>query len=149
MDYSASIAASLAFHFIQRDRNVGLIAHGRSRHIMQPGRGQAQLQKILESLAVIEADGTYPVDEVAKIELPRIPRGTTVFLVSPSTDVEVVEAAVALRALHRNPHLILVNPKSFGGREGNASLAQDSARRGLQTTVVEYGESLSAALQSV
>ncbi len=149
MDYAASIAASLAFHFIRNDRNVGFIAYGRARLVMQPSKGQSQLQKILESLAVIEADGSYPIDEVAKIEMPRIPRSTTVFLVSPSADPEVVEAAQALRALHRNPHLILIDPRSFGARDGNAPLAEDAARRGLTTTLVEYGESLSAALNSV
>ncbi len=139
----------LAFHFIQNDRNVGLIAYGRSRLVMQPSRGQSQLQKILETLAVIDADGNYPVDEVAKIEMPRIPRSTTVFLVSPSSDPEVVEAATAFRALHRNPHLILIEPSSFGAREGNAALAKEAARRGIRTTLVEYGESLPAALRSV
>lgn len=149
MDYAATIAASLAFHFIQNERNVGLVAYGRSRLVMQPGRGQPQLQKILESLAVIEADGNYPVDEVAKIEVPRIPRSTTVFLISPSADAEVVEAAAAIRALRRNPHLILIDPRSFGARDGNAALAEDAARRGLRTTLVRYGESLPAALRSV
>ncbi|MGA9190165.1 MAG: DUF58 domain-containing protein [Anaerolineales bacterium] len=149
MDYAATIAASLVFHFIQHDRNVGLIAYGRSRLVMQPSRGQSQLQKVLESLAVIEADGNYPIDEVAKIEVPRIPRSTTVFLISPSADAEVVEAAAALRALHRNPHLILIEPSSFGAREGSAALAEDASRRGLRTTLVRYGDSLPAALRSV
>jgi uncharacterized protein (DUF58 family) len=149
MDYAATIAASLVFHFIHNDRNVGLIAYGRSRLVMQPSRGQSQLQKVLESLAVIEADGNYPIDEVAKIEVPRIPRSTSVFLISPSADAEVVEAAAALRALHRNPHLILIEASSFGAREGSAALAEDASRRGLRTTLVRYGESLPAALRSV
>jgi uncharacterized protein (DUF58 family) len=149
MDYAATIAASLVFHFIQDDRNVGLIAYGRSRLVMQPGRGQPQLQKVLESLAVIAADGDYPVDEVVKIETARIPRSTTVFMVSASTDPEIVDAAAALRALRRNPHLILIDPETFGARDGNAGLARDARSRGLPTSVVEYGESLPAALDSV
>lgn len=149
MDYTATIAASLAYHFIQNDRNVGLIAYARTRLVMQPSRGRPQLQKILESLAVIDSDGTYPVDEVAKIEGPRIPRSTTVFLISPSSDPEVVEAVAALRALQKNPHLILIDPLSFGGRDGNAELAKDAARRGVRTTLVSYGDPLQNVLQSI
>jgi uncharacterized protein (DUF58 family) len=149
IDYAVSIAASLVFHFIEEDRNVGLIAYGKSRLVMQPGRGQPQLQKVLEALAVIEANGQFPLDEVAKIESQRIGRHTTVFLVSSSVEPQVVEASAALRSVHRNPHLILIDPQTFGARESNALLAQEAARRGLRSTRVEYGVPLAASLDNV
>ncbi len=98
LDYSVTIAASLAYYFIREDRNVGLMAYSRARTVFQPGKGQPQLNKILESLAVITSEGRYPVDEVVKIEAGLIPRGTTVFVISPSTDTELVESAASFRS---------------------------------------------------
>jgi uncharacterized protein (DUF58 family) len=149
MDYTATIGASLAYHFIQDDRNVGLIIYSRARNVLQPGKGPPQLNKILESLAVVTAEGRYPVDEVVKIEAGLIPRGTTVFLISATTDLEVVEAAAGLRALGRQPRLIMLDALSFGGRDGNEGLVAEARRRGLPVSTVSYGVPLEAALLSV
>lgn len=149
LEYSVTVAASLAYHFIRLDRNVGLICHSRARIVLAPGRGRPQMKKVLESLAVIAAGGHQSLAEVMKIEAGRIPLGTTVYMITASDDSAALEAAVSLRTLGRNPHLIVVDAESFGGRHGGAGLVLEARRRGIRTSLIRYGENLADALTRV
>ena len=149
LEYSVTVAASLAYHFIRLDRNVGLICHSRARIVLPPGRGRPQMKKVLESLAVVAAGGHQSLAEVMKIEAGRIPRGTTVYMITASDDASALEAAVGLRALARNPHLIVIDAESFGGRRGCAGLAAEAQQRGIRTSLIRYGQSLAEALTRV
>ncbi|HXF60884.1 MAG TPA: DUF58 domain-containing protein, partial [Caldilineaceae bacterium] len=51
-EYGVTVTASLARYFILRNRAVGLSCRGRSREFVQADRGERQLNKILEALAV-------------------------------------------------------------------------------------------------
>ena len=147
-EYAVSIAASLAFHFMQQDRNVGLIAHGRARHVIQPERGQAQLQRLLESLAVLEAVGAHSLDEVLKIEGDLIPRGATVVLIT--ADVRPVVGGI-VRELARQGHVpivLLLDAASFRGPYGAEALLASFSSSGTTARMIHCGDDLESALSS-
>src|SRR5439155_21655556 len=49
-EYSVTVAASLARHFLMQNRSVGLLAQ---KEVLPPDRGIRQLTKVLELLAVV------------------------------------------------------------------------------------------------
>ena len=57
-EYAVTVTASLARYFVLRNRAVGLSSRGRTREYVQADRGERQLNKILEALAVVTAAGT-------------------------------------------------------------------------------------------
>jgi uncharacterized protein (DUF58 family) len=61
-EYSVTIAASLALHFLRRDRAVGFVSHGLHYHMIQVDRGERQLLKILETLALLRARGSMSLE---------------------------------------------------------------------------------------
>jgi len=85
-EYGVTIAASLARHFIRLDRAIGLIAYGQHRQMAQADRGDRQLTKLLETLAVIKARGRIPIGDVVAVETSHFSRDTTAVVVTPSTD---------------------------------------------------------------
>lgn len=145
-EYAVSIAASLAFHLMERDRDVGLIAHARSRHVVQPERGEAQLHRLLEALAVLQAEGGHSVREVLKIESDRIPRGATVILVTADVSTEIVATARDLLRLGRVPIVILLDAESFNGPPGSGSLLSALRKAGAQAYLIVCGDDLESAL---
>jgi uncharacterized protein (DUF58 family) len=147
-EYAVSIAASLAFHFMERDRSVGLIAHGAARHVAQPERGHAQLQRMLESLAVLQATGSRPLPEVIKIEGDLIPRGATVIMISADVNPAVAQVGRELQRLGKAPVMILLDAASFGGPLGSRGLADSLHRSHMPLRVVRCGDNLSKALSA-
>jgi uncharacterized protein (DUF58 family) len=146
-EYAVAMAASFARHFLERERAVGLVAYGRSRHVSQAQSGEPQLCEILESLAVLEAQGSTRLEDVIRIESSRIPRGSSAILISPSTSGNLLAGAELLRQRGIQPLLALLDAQSFGGRSGTPDLAAAAERRGLAVRVVHYGDSLRTALK--
>ena len=147
-EYSVAAAASLAFHLIHHDRAVGLVTHGKGRHVIQADRGEAQLQRMLQSLAVLDAVGRVSLREVLKVDGERIPRGGTVILITPDVRPDVLDAARSLKRVARNPVLVLLDAQSFGGEKGTMELATTAKREGIPVRVVRCGEPLEASLAS-
>jgi uncharacterized protein (DUF58 family) len=147
-EYGVAAAASLGFHLIHHDRSVGLVTHGKARHVIQADRGEAQLQRILQSLAVLDAIGRVGMREVLKIDGERIPRGGTVILITPDVRPEVLDTARSLKRVARNPVLVLLDAETFGGEKGTMELATTARREGIPVRVVRCGEPLEASLAS-
>ncbi|MGA9533822.1 MAG: DUF58 domain-containing protein [Anaerolineales bacterium] len=147
-EYSVSVAASLAFHFMERDRNVGLIAHGSMRQVVQPERGHAQLQRLLESLAVLDAKGNRSIEQVIKIEGDLIPRGATVILISADVSPRVAQIAQDLQRSGKSPVVILLDAASFGGPLGSKQVAESLRRHQTPVKLVRYGDDLGSALSA-
>ncbi|MCA9936669.1 MAG: DUF58 domain-containing protein, partial [Anaerolineales bacterium] len=84
-DYTVTIAASLAQYFLRQDRAVGMLAYGQSNEVVQPDRSERQLNRILETLAVLRAEGQVPLGDMINGELHLFPKGTTLIVVTPSS----------------------------------------------------------------
>ena len=133
-------------HLSERDRAVGFVAQGRARHVLQSDRGEAQLFHILESLAVLRASGPYSLQELLKVEGPRIPRGASVVVITPSVNLTALSSVHELKRSGLSPVLVLINASTFGGIEGSAKIAGAAQVEGIPVRMVGYGDSLTEAL---
>ncbi len=146
-EYGITIAASLAQHFLARHRSVGLVAYGQHREVVQADRGLRQLTRLLESLAVLRAEGTVPLHQVLVTEYAHFGRGTTVVVVSPSPDERWVQALRPLRDRGIRPVVVMVEPASFDARLAGASVPPASLLMGgVPCYLVRQGDSLAQAL---
>ncbi len=145
-EYTITVAASLAEYFLRYDRNVGLMAYAQSREVIQPDRGERQRNKILETLAVLRADGEMPIEQAMQAELHSFPRGTTLIVVTATADDAWATVARQLKRRGLRLVTVLVEPASFGGRKSAEPLASFLEANGLTTYIVRNGDNLSAAL---
>jgi uncharacterized protein (DUF58 family) len=125
---------------------VGLITYGAVRTTIQPDRGESQLFRMLESLAVLEAEGQNRLDEVIKVEGPAIPRGSTVILVTPAVDERFLSTAKQLEYGGRSVVMVLLEAESFGGVQSSRGLIRAAKRLGFPVRVVHNGDPLTEAL---
>jgi uncharacterized protein (DUF58 family) len=145
-EYAVAIAASLTMHLAERDRAVGFMAQGSARHVLQSDRGEAQLFHILESLAVLNASGPFSIQELLKVEGPRIPRGASVVVITPAIHLSALSAVHELKRSGLSPVLVLIDASTFGGIEGSSKIATVAQMEGIPIRLVGYGDSLTEAL---
>jgi uncharacterized protein (DUF58 family) len=145
-EYAVAAAASIARYFIRQKRAVGLVAYGESREVVQPDRGERQLSKILETLAVLRATGRVSIDRVLAAEGSLLGRNSVMVVVTPSTDRAW---ASVLRDLSRRGVRgigVVIDPEGFGSREQAGGILHALASAGILAYRVREGDSLAAAL---
>ena len=145
-EYTVAAAASIAQYFIRHDRAVGMLAYGQSNEMVQPDRGERQLTRILETLAVLRAQGQLPVEDMLHAESHLFPRGTTVIVVTPTNQDKWTTSARQLVRRGLRVVTILIDPESFGGRRTNAGLETMLHGNGMAAYRVCCGDDLTSVL---
>jgi uncharacterized protein (DUF58 family) len=104
------VAASIANYAANKKWTLGLLSNGVPRSdqaIKVPaGRAPVQLTHILEALAGLTAFTTSSIEELLRIESPRIPLGATLALVTAITTDEMLATLVQLWEAGRRVALI-------------------------------------------
>jgi uncharacterized protein (DUF58 family) len=155
VEYAIAVTASLAKHFLDRDRSVGMVtyAHGAQREFAQTDRGERQQARILGMLAVAHAEGTIPLSQVLAAETVHFTRDTTAIIVTPSTDPEWVVAARHLVTRGVRCVAVVVDPAGFVQEASTGRIERvtrrvvaDLVASQIATYVVRYGDPLELAL---
>lgn len=148
LEYSVTIAASLARYYLQRGRAVGLVTAGPALQILSSDRGGRQLNKLLEALAMIKAETTLPLPGLIEAQARHMPRGSTAVIITPSASDAVYRTADLLMRRGMRPVAVLVDSLSFGGHFSSQIVEEQlKALRVPCTRVVEAAD-LSAVLSS-
>ncbi len=150
-EYVVTIAASLAQYFLRQDRAVGMIANTNNSEFVQPDRGERQINRLLETLAVLQADGELALADTLLSQSSRFARGTTLLVITPTTNENWASTARELMRRGLRVATVLVNPEkfAFAGRGDSAepllSLLQIN---GIASYFVNAGDNLSHVLGS-
>ena len=147
-EYTVTVAASVAQRYIAANRSVGLIAFGADYTVVEAERGQQQLSRILESLAVAKASGEAPLGSLLVEEQRRFGRHTTLVLVTASTDSSWLSPVQSLVQRGVRAAVVLVDPSTFGGEGSPLVLYGELTATDILTYVVAQGDDLSFALSS-
>lgn len=145
-EYTVTIAASLAKHFLARNRAVGVIAYSQKREVLVPDRGERQLTKIMEMLAVIRAIGTIPIAQIIAAEGKSLGRNTSVVVITPSDDIKWVDSLRDLRRRGIRGIGIVPDASSFGGQTKPDTVFAALRQNGIHAYRIREGDSLAAAL---
>ena len=146
VEYGVTVAATLAQHFIRLDRAVGFLSYAGMREIVQPDRGERQLDRLLEVLAVIEGRGHIPFPQVLASEGARLGRHTTLLAVTSSTDTGWVTAMRGLRGRGVHGIGILLAARTFGPAADWSPALAELQFTGVPAYLVQRGDDLAEAL---
>ena len=145
-EYGVTVTASLAKYFIVRNRAVGLVSYAKEREVIPADRGERQLSKILETLAVIKGAGKIQLAQVLAAEGMHLGRGTTIIVITSSPNKDWVTATRHLEQRGLRVIAVLVAPDSFGGEWGVEEVMAELAASGTPTYIVKEGDDLAVAL---
>jgi len=150
-EYSIVIAASVARHFLQRGRAVGMIAYPRRDHsvLVQSDTGERQEDRLLEILSVIHPRGHISLDQVLLAEGTRFTRNTTLLIVTPSMDADWISAARHLASRGIRVTSIVVDPGSFGAAVDAQEVMAELSANHIPNFLVRQGDDISVALGNI
>ncbi len=135
-EYGITLAASIAKYFLRQQRAVGFAAYGHAREIVQPDRGERQLNRLLEVLAVLRAEGRMRFADVVAYEGARLSRNHTLVAITPSAELEFVQALREIKRRGVRVIAVLVDANTFGGRAETQRAAVELIASGIATYVV-------------
>jgi uncharacterized protein (DUF58 family) len=144
-EYAVTVAASLAERFLREGRNVGLIASGAHLETIPADRSDRQLVKILESLAVVRADGELPLPELLVAEGRRFGRHDFLLVVTASLDERWVAALSEIAQRGVRVSAALIEPETFGSGPSSLLIVSALAAAGMPAHLVKYGEPIARA----
>ncbi|MGQ9683486.1 MAG: DUF58 domain-containing protein [Anaerolineae bacterium] len=147
-EYVVAVAATLARHLIDRQRAVGLVAQAEHRIVVQPERGERQLTKLLETLAVVRARGQVSLCQLLSSEGAALQRGSVAVVITPSADISWVQALRDVGRRGVGGVAVVIDAGSFGAPVGPGSVLSAVADAGLPGYQVRRDEPLDAALTS-
>jgi uncharacterized protein (DUF58 family) len=148
-EYAVSIAASLARYYLQRSRAVGLVASGHSLQVLPADRGARQLGKILETLALLRAEGRLPFEALVDAQARHLPRGSTAILITTSAEKSVFPLAdLLLRRGHR-PVGVVLDTTTFGGYSNAEKITSQLQFLGIPACNIAYSANLTKAMSPV
>ena len=109
-----TVAASVVQKALREHRNVGLITSGSRAEVLHPDRGSKQFGKLMQYLAEMQVGGTRSLAETVVETLPRLRRGASALLITPSLDPGWVRPASTLRESSIATQAVIVAPPIEG-----------------------------------
>lgn len=98
IERAVTVAASVVAKALREHRNVGIVTSGGPHaEMLQPDRGSKQLGKLMQLLAEVQVGGEVGIAETLIETTPRIRRGSSCLIVTPSLDRQWVRPAATLR----------------------------------------------------
>jgi uncharacterized protein (DUF58 family) len=147
-EYAVTTAASIARYFLLRNRSVGMAWHAETRHLLQTDRGERQIRKILEALAVVEAVGAVPFDQLLATEAVRLNRNNTILAISADPSPTWVRSLREMRRRGVHSIAVAVDGVSFGSQQPSTELLHELRLTDVPTYHIRRGESIEQALSS-
>ena len=125
---------------------MGFVSSGQTMALIPPDRGGRQLGKILESLALIRAEGNLPIWGLIDIHAQHLVRGSTIVLITHSVEQEIVIATDLLVRRGLRPVVVLIDAGSFNGPEGTDDIADRLKYMKIPLRIVRRDSDLGSAL---
>jgi uncharacterized protein (DUF58 family) len=147
-EYAVTAASSLARCCLDEGRAVGLIATGAHYEVIQAERSDRAYIKMLESLAVVVADGHRPLSEVLVAESRRFNRNSSLIVITSSTDPSWIDAMEMIKSRRAQSSVVFVDGASFGRQQSVDSVLERIAKSRVKVYPMRYGDRISDALRS-
>lgn len=154
-EYAVTIVSSLARSCLDQGRAIGMIATGAHYEVIQADRSDRAYIKMLESLAIVVADGQRPLSEVLVAESRRFTRNSSLIVVTSSPDPAWMDALEMIKSRRVQSSVVYVDPTSFDSnglhdRSPVADLLRDRmAHARIKFYVVHHGDRIADALRTV
>jgi uncharacterized protein (DUF58 family) len=148
-EYGVTIAASIVAYLLrQQELAVALSVSGSLESGLPLDRGERQLDRILELLAIVHPRRNIPLVQGLAAEEPRMARNTILVLITPSTALDWPAGLHHLQRRGVRPFVVLLDPSSFDDAlPGNERAQNALVAAGIPVIPVRRGDALVHVLE--
>lgn len=156
-EYSVTIAATIASYLLRQDLSVGMIVNTDKREMLSLDRGDRQIERVLELLAVVTAGPGPDLKEALALDTMHFGRNTVAIIITPSNSRDWHEGIKHLQRRGVQVAVVGINAASFDDSppdedmlallEGGGVPVMRVTRGEPLANVLEYGSSASYTLR--
>lgn len=143
---AVQICASIARHFVNANRSVGLISFGHDLRVDEPDRGANHYTRLLESLALARAVGDVPLSNLLLEESRRFGRHTTVVVVTPSAREDWALTMMSLASRGVKVAAVLLEADTYGASTSTLDVYGTLTAGGVYTYTVKRDDDIGRVL---
>jgi uncharacterized protein (DUF58 family) len=147
-EYGVTLAATIATYLLRQDLSIGMLVSGQHREILSLDRGDRQIERVLELLAVVTAGPGPDLKEALALDALHFGRNTVAIIITPSNSRDWHEGVRHLQRRGVQVAVVGLNAASFEkGPQDEDSLALLEGA-GVPIMRIKRGDSLIQALES-
>ncbi len=147
-EYGVTIAATVATYLLRQDLSVGLIVNGERREILSLDRGDRQIERVLELLAVVRAGAGPELKEALALDAFHFGRNTVAIIITPSNSRDWHEGLRHLQRRGVQVAVVGLDAASFDDRPADEDTLALLEGAGIPVMRVKNREPLAQILES-
>ena len=147
-EYGVTIAATVATYLLRQDLSVGLIVNGEKREMLSLDRGDRQIERVLELLAVVTTGSGPDLKEALALDALHFGRNTVAIVITPSDSRDWHEGVRHLQRRGVQVAVVGLNAASFDETPEDEDTLALLEGAGIPVLRVKRGEPLEQVLES-
>lgn len=147
-EYGVTIAATVATYLLRQDLSVGLIVNGGHREILSLDRGDRQIERVLELLAVVTAGPGPSLKEALALDAFHLGRNTVAIVITPSNSRDWHEGLRHLQRRGAKVAVVGLDATSFDNAPADEDTLALLEGAGIPVMRVKCGDPLAQVLES-
>jgi uncharacterized protein (DUF58 family) len=147
-EYGVTVAATVATYLLRQDLSVGMIVNGGKRELLSVDRGERQMERVLELLAVVTAGPGPELREALALDAIHLGRNTVAIVITPSDSRDWHESLRHLQRRGVQVAVVGLDAASFENQppdEDTLALLEGS---GIPVMRIKCGEPIAQILES-
>jgi len=147
-EYGVTIAATVANYLLRQDLSVGLIVNGERREVLSLDRGDRQIERVLELLAVVSAGPGPDLKEALALDAFHLGRNTVAIVITPSSSRDWHEGLRQLQRRGAQVSVVGLNAASFSGAPTDEDTLALLEGAGIPVVRINKGDHMTSLLES-
>ena len=146
-EYGVTIAATVAAYLLRQDLSLGMIVNAERREFLSLDRGDRQLERVLELLAVVKAGPGPELREAMALDALHFGRDSVAIVITPSSSRDWHDGVRHLQRRGVQVAVVGLNAASFENKPPDEDTLALLEGAGVPVMRIKCGESLSEMLE--
>ncbi len=146
-EYGVTIAATLATYLLRQDLSLGMIVNAHQREFLSLDRGERQIERVLEMLAVVRPGSGPDLKEALALDAIHFGRNTVAIVITPSNSRDWHESLRHLQRRGVQVAVVGLDAASFENRPADEDTLVLLEGAGIPVLRVKCGASITEALE--
>src|SRR6266568_6262520 len=146
-EYGVTIAATIATFLLRQDLSLGMIVNAEHREFLSLDRGDRQIERVLEMLAVVRAGSGPELKEALALDAIHFGRNSVAIVITPSTSRDWHDGLRHLQRRGVQVAVVGLDAASFDNRQPDEDTLALLEGAGIAVLRVKNGVSLTEVLE--
>jgi len=147
-EYGVTIAATVANYLLRQDLSVGMIVSGQQREFLNVDRGERQVERVLELLAVVSAGPGPDLKEALALDALHFGRNAVAVIITPSNSRDWHQGLRHLQRRGVQVAVVGMDAASFEDKPSDEDSLALLEGAGVAVVRIKCGEDISQVLES-